>query len=259
MDSSVSGIEARPVGKESWSPSAGSMGGNVKPGLADGRGDEEAGGAIESAESFSVTRPGRTGRIVPGRVGTGAVTPGMTSNGRVAVAEPPAGLVAGLTAGLGAEEGCRGAGAGFVAGGSRAGGESGGPESWASTRPAQQRKTDGQTAKTPLVIATFALRTVHANNRLGLGWTYRPQDQALPPFFLYLTRFIAGLCRAAVTTGFFRLSDRVHRKNCQAGRSVDKLPKLVAIRRLCPPVDVLKRRTHRSHAHRAGNHRHPPA
>ena len=252
MDSSVSGTAARPLGKESWSPSAGSMVATRSRALQRG-GNEEAGGVLVSPELVPVLRPGRTGRG-PGRVGTGAVTPGITSNGRFSVAGTPAGLVEVLAAGLDAEEGCNRAGADVVAGGCRAGGESGGPESWASTMPVQPRKNDSPPANKPLVIATLAFRTVHASNTLGLGWTYRPEDQALTPFFLSRTRFIAALSRAAVTTGFFSLEHRGQRENCQAAYQVDTLPAWSRIRFLCPPADVPKPRMVRAHAHRTANH-----
>ncbi|MGA7498826.1 MAG: hypothetical protein WBX00_19020 [Isosphaeraceae bacterium] len=80
-------------------------------------------------------------------------------------------MAVGLEAGLELEpeaEADRGrgvAGAGAVAGGSRAGGVIGGTWSWAPARLAQKSSPDSPPAKTPLVIATLAFRTIHPDNK----------------------------------------------------------------------------------------------
>jgi len=78
IDCKVSGIGDRPVNAGSW-PTGGSssMGGNKEAPEVDG-----AVGAVESAAPVPATGRGRFGRV-PGRDGTGAVTPGMTSKGRL--------------------------------------------------------------------------------------------------------------------------------------------------------------------------------
>ena len=77
IDSNVSGIGARPV-KDGSRPVAGSS----VSGEEDARDVDGAVGAVKSAAPVPATGRGRFGRV-PGRDGTGAVTPGMTSKGRL--------------------------------------------------------------------------------------------------------------------------------------------------------------------------------
>ncbi|MBV8311926.1 MAG: hypothetical protein JO344_16205 [Planctomycetaceae bacterium] len=78
IDSNVSGIGARPV-KDGSRPASGSS----VSGEEEARDVDGAAGAVESADPVPATGRGRFGRV-PGRDGTGAVTPGMTSKGRLA-------------------------------------------------------------------------------------------------------------------------------------------------------------------------------
>ena len=87
-----------------------------------------AGGAVESAGRVAATDPGRLGAYL-GESARGAVTPGITSNGRLSAgAALTVGLVAGRDPDPGPEVDCGPGMAGFGAGdgGSRAGGVSGG-------------------------------------------------------------------------------------------------------------------------------------
>ncbi len=130
MDSNVNGIALRPVEGESWSSSAGTMGGNKDEFAVDGCVADGLEGAVESADSVAATDLGRSDRG-PGRGGKGTVTPGITSKGRLSIGAATAGFAAALVAGLAPEPGtARGfgvAGATVVTGGSRAGAESNGP------------------------------------------------------------------------------------------------------------------------------------
>ena len=82
IDSNVSGIGARPVKEGSRPASGSSMGGNEEV-----RDVDKAVGAVESADPVPATDRGRFGRV-PGRDGTGAVTPGMMSKGRLSAGRP---------------------------------------------------------------------------------------------------------------------------------------------------------------------------
>ena len=98
IDSKVSGIGDRPVDAGSR-PAGGcsSMGGNNDAREVDG-----AVGAVVSIAPVPAPGGGRFGRV-PGRDSTGAVTPGITSNGRFSAGAAGAGLVVRLEAGLESE------------------------------------------------------------------------------------------------------------------------------------------------------------